>query len=102
MARHAQCFMRVPRLILEIIMNRKSMYFVALALGSIAFSGTASAADKVAPPPPAADTLPYSDRDQMKVWTTEKDALEKSLKVGQPKDSYRQQLEKIGYHITSV
>jgi len=84
-------------------MKRTNLHFlVALALGSMAFSGGALAADKVAPPPPSSDSLPYSDRDQMKAWTGEKDALEKALKTGQPKDSYRQQLEKMGYHITSV
>ena len=80
-------------------MKRKDL-FVALTVCSMAISG-AFAADKVAPPP-TSDTLPYSDRDQMKAVHGEKDALEKALKVGQSRDSYRQQLEKMGYHITSV
>ena len=83
-------------------MKRRNAYLAALVAGSMAISGTALAADKAVPPPPSGDTLPYSDRDQMKVWTGEKDTLEKALKVGQSKESYRQQLEKMGYHITAV
>ena len=88
--------------ITEISMKRKTIV-VAVALASMAISGVTFAADKVASAPaPASDTLPYSDRDQMKAWSGEKDALQKSLKLGEGKDFYRQQLEKMGYHITSV
>lgn len=84
-------------------MKRRIPYFVALAIGSMAVSAGAIAADKAVPAqPPAGDTVPYSDRDQMKAWSGEKDTLEKALKVGQPRDSYRQQLEKMGYRITAV
>ena len=83
-------------------MKRRNPYLAALIAGTMAISGTALAADKAAPPPPSGDSLPYSDRDQMKATSGEKDSLEKALKVGQNKDAYRQQLEKMGYHITSV
>ena len=83
-------------------MKRRNLYFAVLTAGSMAISGAALAADKVATPPPTGDSLPYSDRDQTKASSNEKDALEKALKVEQNKDFYRQQLEKIGYHITSV
>lgn len=80
---------------------KRNKYLVTLAV-SMALSGASFAADKVAPtPPPASDTLPYSDRDQLKAMTGDKDALEKALKTGQPKDAYRQQLEKMGYMITA-
>jgi len=69
----------------------------------MAISGAAFAADKVAPPsPPAGDTALYSDRDQMRVVSGDKDALQKALKTGEGKAFYRPQLEKMGYHVTSV
>ena len=84
-------------------MKRKSIHrMVAVALGSMVFSGAALAADRVAPLPSTSDTVPYSDRDQMKAWSGDKQALEKILKPGQPREFYRQQLEKSGYLITAV
>jgi len=48
------------------------------------------------------DVNRYSDRDRSKAWNSEKDKLEQALKPGQDKNSYRQQLEKMGYKITAT
>jgi uncharacterized protein YmfQ (DUF2313 family) len=81
-------------------MKRTNLY-VALTAAGFVLSGACFAADKAAPPPPS-DTVPYSDRDQMNAIKGDKDALEKALKTGQGKDFYRQELQKMGYHITAV
>ena len=44
----------------------------------------------------------YSDRDRRKAYDSESEKLEKALKTGENKESYRRQLEKMGYKITSV
>jgi uncharacterized protein YmfQ (DUF2313 family) len=44
----------------------------------------------------------YSDRDRMKSSKDEEDKLEKALKIGEDKNFYRKQLEKMGWKITSV
>jgi hypothetical protein len=44
----------------------------------------------------------YSDRDRRAGWEKGKDELEKALKIGQNKQSYRAELEKLGWKITSV
>jgi len=44
----------------------------------------------------------YSDRDRRKAYDSEEEKLEKALKTGESKQSYRSQLEKMGYKITSV
>jgi uncharacterized protein YmfQ (DUF2313 family) len=44
----------------------------------------------------------YSDRDRRKAYDSEEEKLEKTLKTGETKQSYRSQLEKMGYKITSV
>jgi len=44
----------------------------------------------------------YSDRDRRKAYVSEEEKLEKTLKTGETKQSYRSQLEKMGYKITSV
>lgn len=80
-------------------------------------AGTAPAATTAAAPAPGANvntkdrphamTTPpasgnYSDRSQMKTWTSEKDKLKSSLTAGKTKDFYADQLKKMGYQITSV
>ena len=50
----------------------------------------------------ADDASSYSDRDQMKASHDEKDKLEQTLKTGEEKNFYRRELEKMGWHITSV
>jgi uncharacterized protein YmfQ (DUF2313 family) len=58
---------------------------------------------KVASPKgPIANPDRYSDRDRRKEYDSEEEKLEKSLKTGESKQSYRSQLEKMGYKITSV
>ena len=58
---------------------------------------------KVASPKgPIANPDRYSDRDRRKAYDSEEDKLEKALKPGESKQSYRSQLEKMGYKITSV
>ncbi|HEX6172990.1 MAG TPA: hypothetical protein VF089_03170, partial [Candidatus Binatia bacterium] len=44
----------------------------------------------------------YSDRDRRKAYDSESEKLEKALKTGENKESYRRQIEKMGYKITSV
>jgi hypothetical protein len=44
----------------------------------------------------------YSDRDQMKSSRDDKGKLEQELKTGEEKAFYRRELEKMGWHITSV
>jgi len=44
----------------------------------------------------------FSDRDRMKTAKNEHDKLEKALKIGEEKDFYRRQLEKMGWKVTSV
>jgi len=44
----------------------------------------------------------YSDRDRRKAYDSESEKLEKALKTGEKKDSYRRQIEKMGYKVTSV
>lgn len=50
----------------------------------------------------ADDASSYSDRDRMKASQDEKDKLEHALKTGEEKNFYRRELEKMGWHITSV
>ncbi|HEX6439251.1 MAG TPA: hypothetical protein VF182_19180 [Candidatus Binatia bacterium] len=44
----------------------------------------------------------YSDRDRRKAYDSEEEKLEKTLKTGETKQTYRSQLEKMGYKVTSV
>jgi CRISPR/Cas system-associated protein Cas5 (RAMP superfamily) len=44
----------------------------------------------------------YSDRDRRASWEKGKQELERSLKPGQDKETYRRELEKLGWKITSV
>jgi len=53
----------------------------------------------------AADKNPartYSDREQMKPWTNDKELLERELKLGQNKAFYVKTLADRGFHITSI
>ncbi len=49
-----------------------------------------------------ADRAAYSDREQRKMWNSEKEQLEKALGVGQDKASYTKALADQGYQITSI
>lgn len=51
---------------------------------------------------PGSGNSQYSDRDRRAGWEKGKDELEKKLKLGQNKESYRRELEKMGWKITSV
>lgn len=44
----------------------------------------------------------YSDRDRRKAYDSEEEKLEKTLKTGENKKYYRDQVEKMGYKVTSV
>src|SRR5918996_5164264 len=44
----------------------------------------------------------YSDRDRMRSAKGDEEKLEKVLKTGEEKAFYRRELEKMGWHITSV
>jgi hypothetical protein len=44
----------------------------------------------------------YSDRDRSKTFKSEKDRLEKAMRLGEGKDFYKQELQKMGFTITSV
>jgi len=74
---------------------------MAILAGNFALPAYASAADTVSGDV-GRGTAPYSDRDQMKRWIDEKDRLEKGLLVGEGKEYYRQELNKLGYRITAV
>jgi N-acetyl-gamma-glutamylphosphate reductase len=74
---------------------------MAILAGNLALPAYASAADTVRDDV-GRGTAPYSDRDQMKSWTDERGRLQKSLRVGEGKDYYRQELDKLGYRITAV
>ena len=51
---------------------------------------------------PKTTTGRYSDRTRLERATNEKDQLERSLKVGQPKGYYPAELKRLGYRITAV
>lgn len=44
----------------------------------------------------------FSDRDRKGSWEKGKQELERALKTGEDKAAYRRDLEKLGYHVTSV
>jgi len=44
----------------------------------------------------------YSDRDRSVDWNKQKEVLQKSLKLGETKEQYRSELEKMGWTITAV
>ena len=44
----------------------------------------------------------FSDRDRSVEWNKQKEALQQSLKLGESKDHYRRELEKMGWLITAV
>jgi hypothetical protein len=44
----------------------------------------------------------YSDRDRRAGWEKGKQEVERALKPGQDKETYRRELEKLGWKITSV
>ncbi|MEO7940983.1 MAG: hypothetical protein ABIR55_20360, partial [Burkholderiaceae bacterium] len=60
-------------------------------------SGKAVAATKAMP-----DGHRYSDRANTKNWTSEKDKLEKSLGNGKDVATYKAELKKMGYQVTST
>lgn len=47
-------------------------------------------------------TSPYSDRDHIRAWNQGKEALQRALKPGQSKESFRQTLRNMGYAVTAV
>jgi hypothetical protein len=51
---------------------------------------------------PTASGRDASDRIYMKSWNDEKEMLEKTLAVGQPKDFYKTKLTQMGYQVTST
>lgn len=72
-------------------------YTLAAIAASFLVAGGAMAADVVT------STAPRVDKEaRMKAWTTDKDALQKALGVGQDKAYYRTTLEKMGYAVTSI
>jgi hypothetical protein len=97
--------------------SRYSRKFAVVAV-SVFLPGAALAADKpvatsrdvaTAPAPAASgsmapNTTPYSDRTQIKQWSSEKEQLENALKAGIGKDRMfvRQELARHGYRITAV
>lgn len=46
--------------------------------------------------------IAYSDREQMKPWTSDKELLERELKLGQSKAFYAKALADRGFHVTSI
>jgi hypothetical protein len=80
-------------------------YLALSVLGVFILAAPATAAERSGDPAKsdrARESSQYSDRDRSKGWNSEKDKLEQTLKVGQDKNYYRQQLEKMGYKVTAV
>ncbi|HEU4343047.1 MAG TPA: hypothetical protein VFU31_15950 [Candidatus Binatia bacterium] len=85
---------------------------VTLLLGAVTLSVPAYVAaqgadrprdkDRLESPKDIGDSNRYSDRDRERSSRDEKKALEQALKTGESKDSYRRQLEKMGWQITSI
>ena len=78
-----------------------SKYFAMSVLAVFVFATPVAAAERTSDRG-ATGAAQYSDRDRSKAWTNEKEKLEQALKPGQDKNYYRQQLEKMGYKVTSV
>jgi len=57
---------------------------------------------KIGQPKTASNPKLFSDRDRMKSSKNDKEKLEQALKTGEEKAFYRRELEKMGWHITSV
>ena len=74
---------------------------LALVTGLIALSPQVGWAQKDTAPAPSA-TNRYSDRDRSVEWNKQKEVLQQSLKLGETKDQYRRDLEKMGWTITAV
>ena len=51
---------------------------------------------------PATQGNRYSDRDRSVEWNKQKEVLQQSLKLGETKEQYRRELEKMGWTITAV
>ncbi len=79
--------------------TRMNLAMAALTACLLAPLAAAAATDK---PAAAGDRMSYSDRVQMKTWATEKEQLERELRLGQSKAYYPQALSDRGFHITSV
>lgn len=83
---------------------------VSLAVGALTAALLASTAATAADEKPtrtdangtAQARIAYSDREQMKPWTSDKELLERELKLGQNKAFYAKALADRGFHITSI
>jgi len=80
----------------------KTLSFSIAAIGALLTSTVASAADDKATRTDAPPAATYSDRAQMKAWSSGKEQLERELGVGQNKAFYVKALSDRGFHITSI
>jgi len=76
---------------------------IVLAVGmtaALGCFGNANAADRVRRD--YADNTRYSERTHKGDWERGKEELTHSLKIGEDRDFYRHELDKLGYQVTSV
>lgn len=71
-------------------------------LAATAADNKPATAERSAMPAAAGDRMSFSDRVQMKTWATEKEQLEREVKLGESKAYYPQALADRGFQITSV
>src|SRR5258705_296306 len=78
---------------------------IALAVGMVSLMGLAAnvnGADQVKKDKDDADGSRYSDKSHRSDWEKGKEELARNLKIGEDRDFYRKELEKMGYQITST
>src|SRR5258706_3793679 len=78
---------------------------IALAVGMVSLMGLAAnvnGADQVKKDKDDADGSRYSDKSHRSDWEKGKEELTRNLKIGEDRDFYRKELEKMGYQITSI
>ncbi len=78
---------------------------IALAVGMVSLMGLAAnvnGADQVKKDKDDADGSRYSDKSHRSDWEKGKEELARNLKIGEDRDFYRKELEKMGYQITSI
>ena len=74
----------------------------AILTGILALSPQLALAQQRSDPAPSASAGRYSDRDRSVEWNKQKDVLQQALKLGESKDQYRRELDKMGWTITAV
>ena len=87
------------------VLTKTSLAAAAVTASLLAPTAATAAESKPARTEAAAAAqgrVAYSDREQMKPWTDDKELLERELKLGQNKAFYVKALADRGFHITSI